>query len=105
MPRALHDDAQYIDKDQIEYVVTKLYWPDVAADWTVLKEDTGGRYPGIVVSEKWCEDHDIDLGVNRPKELSRGEAAIAFANADRVYEAMKDLEFSCNPTLPGSHRI
>ena len=85
------NDEQYIDPDQLEYVVTKVYWPDVVTDWTVLKEDPG-MYPGCYLAEKWCEDHDIMLGVNRPEELSRGEAAIAFANADRVYEAMKEME-------------
>ena len=85
------DDHQYIDPDQLEYVVVKLYWPDEITDWTKLKEDNG-LYPGVNLAIKWCDDHDIMLGVNRPRELARGEAAIIFANADRVYEAMKKME-------------
>ena len=85
------DDSQYIDPDQLAYVVTKVYWPDVVTDWTAIKKDMG-MYPGAYLAQKWCDDHDIMVGVNRPKELSRGEAAIAFANADRVYEAMKEME-------------
>ena len=85
------NDEQYIDPDQLAYIVTKIYWPEVVTDWTVLKEDPG-EYPGVFIAEKWCDDHDIMLGVNRNKELSRGEAAIAFANADRVYEAMKEMD-------------
>lgn len=88
MPWAI-DDYQYVDKDYIAYFVTKLYWPDVVTDWSSLKDDTG-EYPGVRVAMKWCDDHNILVGVNRPKELSCGEAAVAFANADRVYEEMKN---------------
>lgn len=85
------DDYQYIDEDQLAYVVVKLYWPDVVADWSSIKGEPM-EYPGSLVALQWCEDHDILLGVNRGEELPRGEAAIAFANADRVYEAMKSME-------------
>ena len=82
------DDNQYIYRAQMAYFVTKLYWPDVVSDWSSLKDDNG-EYPGIRVSEIWCEEHGILTGVNRPNDLSRGEAAIAIANADKVFEYMK----------------
>lgn len=87
LPWAL-DDAQYIDRDYLAYFVTKVYWPDVVADWSSLKEDNG-TYPGMLVAMPWCEEHGILIGVNRPRDVSCGEAAIAFANADKVYEVLQ----------------
>lgn len=78
------DDRQYIDRDYLAYFVTKTYWPEIASDWSLIKA-MPEEYPGITVSLKWCEEHGILIGVNRPRDVSCGEAAIAFANADRVY--------------------
>ena len=78
------DDAQYIDRDYLAYFVTKAYWPEIAADWSSIR-GTPEEYPGITVSLTWCEDHGILTGVNRPRDVSCGEAAIAFANADKVF--------------------
>ena len=78
------DDAQYIDRDYLAYFVTKAYWPEIAADWSSIR-GTPEEYPGITVSLAWCEDHGILTGVNRPRDVSCGEAAIAFANADKVF--------------------
>jgi predicted NAD/FAD-binding protein len=75
---------QFIDRDYLAYFVTKTYWPEVAADWSSIKGNPE-EYPGITVSLKWCKDHGILTGVNRPRDVSCGEAAIAFANADKVY--------------------
>lgn len=82
------DDMQFIDRDYLAYFVTKTYWPEVAADWSSIKGNPE-EYPGITVSLKWCEDHGILTGVNRPRDVSCGEAAIAFANADKVYTMMQ----------------
>lgn len=81
-------DEQYVDKEYMAYFATKIYWPEVVADWSSLKEDTG-EYPGILVANAWCEEHGILTGVKRPDSITRGEAAIALANADRVFEALK----------------
>ncbi len=83
------DDMQFIDRDYLAYFVTKTYWPEVAADWSSIK-GTPEEYPGITVSLKWCEDHGILTGVNRPRDVSCGEVAVAFANADKVYAMMQD---------------
>ncbi|MBR2546618.1 MAG: serine/threonine protein kinase [Eubacterium sp.] len=85
------DDYQYVDRDYMAYCVTKVYWPDVVTDWSSIKDDNG-EFPSVRIAMKWCDDHDILLGVNRPKDLSCGEAATAFANADKVYEAMKKMD-------------
>jgi len=82
------DDMQFIDRDYLAYFVTKTYWPEVAADWSSIKGNPE-EYPGITVSLKWCENHGILIGVNRPRDVSCGEAAIAFANADKVYTRMQ----------------
>lgn len=82
------DDAQYIDRDYLAYFVTKTYWPQIAADWTSIRGNPEA-YPGITVSLKWCQEHGILTGVNRPRDVSCGEAAIAFANADKVYVMMQ----------------
>ena len=77
------DDAQYIDRDYLAYFVTKVYWPDIAANWSSVK-GVPETYPGIIVSVEWCQNHGILTGANRPRDVSCGEAAIVFANADRV---------------------
>ena len=83
------DDAQYVDRNDLAYYVTKVYWPEVVADWSSLREETG-EYPGSLVAVRWCEAHGILIGVNRPRDVSCGEAAIAFANADKVFTALQD---------------
>ncbi len=83
------DDSQYISRDYLAYFVTKTYWPEVASDWSSIKGNPE-QYPGITVSIKWCEDHGILTGVNRPRDVSCGEAAIAFANADKVYAMIQN---------------
>ena len=83
------DDAQYIDRDYLAYFVTKAYWPEIAADWSSVKGNPE-TYPGITVSLRWCEDHGILTGVNRPRDVSCGEAAIAFANADKGQVILQD---------------
>ena len=83
------DDMQYIDRDYLAYFVTKAYWPGITADWSSIRGNPE-VYPGISVSLRWCEDHGILTGVNRPRDVSCGEAAIAFANADKVYAVLQD---------------
>lgn len=80
-------DEQYVDRGIIAYVVTKIYWPDKVTDLSSLKDDNG-EYPGCRVALTWCEKMGILTGVNRPYDITKGESAIAFANADRVYEAL-----------------
>lgn len=82
------NDAQYIDRDYLAYFVTKAYWPGIAGDWSSIS-GLPEEYPGITVSMKWCEDHGILTGVNRPRDVSCGEAAIAFANADKIYAILQ----------------
>lgn len=82
-------NEQYVTQNELAYTVVKIYWPDVVTDWSSLKDDNG-EYPGARVAYNWCEKYGILTGVKRPNDLTCGEAAIAFANADRVYEAMQE---------------
>ena len=82
-------DEQCFDKEHMAYFATKIYWPEAVADWFSIKEDVS-VYPGILVSMDWCEKYGILTGVNRPYDITRGEAAIALANADRVYTALNE---------------
>jgi len=81
-------DEQYVNQYELAYTVVKVYWPDVITDWSSLKDDNG-EYPGARVAMNWCEEYGILTGVNRTSDLTQGEAAIAFANADRVYNALQ----------------
>ena len=82
------DDGQYMDRGDLAYYVTKAYWPEVAADWSSIRGNPE-EYPGITVSLTWCKEHGILTGVNRPRDISCGEAAIAFANADQVFTELQ----------------
>lgn len=82
-------DEQYLTQFELAYAVVKVYWPEVVTDWSSLKDDNG-EYPGSRVAYDWCQKYGIFTGVKRPYDMSQGEAAIAFANADRVYEAMQN---------------
>lgn len=84
-------DEQYPDRLEVCYFVTKVYWPEKVGDWSSLKDDNG-QYPGARIAYDWCEKMGILTGVNRPDDSSVGEVAIALANADRVFEALKEKE-------------
>jgi len=85
------DEGQYMDRDYLAYFVTKAYWPEVASDWSSIR-GMPEEYPGITVSLAWCGAHGILTGVNRPRDISCGEAAIAFANADKVYTVLREAQ-------------
>lgn len=84
-------NEQYITSYELAYAVVKVYWPDVVTDWSSLRDDNG-EYPGSRVAYNWCQKYGIFTGVKRPYDMTQGEAAIAFANADRVYTALKEKE-------------
>jgi predicted Ser/Thr protein kinase len=82
-------DEQYVARDVMAYVAVKIYWPDKVSDYSGLKDDNG-YYPGVRVSVAFAEETGILTGVGRPEDITRGEAAILLANADRVFEATKE---------------
>ena len=54
--------------------------------WSKLPDDNG-EYPGARVAMMFAEDTGILAGANRPYDITVGEMALIFANADRVFEA------------------
>lgn len=82
-------DEQYVARDVMVYVAVKIYWVDKVSDYSSLKDDNG-YYPGVRVAVAFAEETGILTGVGRPEDITRGEAAILLANADRVYETTKE---------------
>jgi len=82
-------DEQYVARDVMVYVVVKIYWVDKVSDYSSLKDDNG-YYPGVRVAVAFAEETGILTGVGRPEDITKGEAAILLANADRVFEATKE---------------
>lgn len=81
-------DEQYVPRDIMAYVAVKIYWVEKVSDYSSLKDDNG-VYPGVRVALAFCDDKGILTGVGRPEDITKGEVAIALANADRVYESTK----------------
>ncbi len=81
-----YPDTQFVDRDVMLYVAVKLHDPSIVADWSSLKDDTG-VYPGTRVALAFNERAGITTGVNRPDDITVGEAALILANADRVFKA------------------
>ncbi|MDD2294441.1 MAG: serine/threonine-protein kinase [Eubacteriales bacterium] len=82
-------DEQYVARDVMVYVAVKIYWVDKVSDYSSLKDDNG-YYPGVRVAVAFAEETGILTGVGRPEDITKGEAAILLANADRVFEATKE---------------
>lgn len=82
-------DEQYVARDVMVYVAVKIYWVDKVSDYSSLKDDNG-YYPGVRVAVDFAEEAGILTGVGRPEDITKGEAAILLANADRVFEATKE---------------
>jgi hypothetical protein len=81
-------DEQYVARDVMAYVTVKIFWADKVSDYSSLKDDNG-IYPGVRVAVAFAEKAGLLAGVGRPEDITRGEAAILLANADRVYETAK----------------
>ncbi len=83
-------DEQYLPRDVMAYVAVKIYWPDKVTDYSGLKDDNG-IYPGVRVAVAFAEDSGILTGIGRPEDITKGEAAVLLANADRVFESAKKV--------------
>ncbi len=81
-------DEQYVARDVMVYIAVKIYWVDKVSDYSSLKDDNG-YYPGVRVAIAFAEETGILTGVGRPEDITKGEAAILLANADKVFEATK----------------
>lgn len=81
-------DEQYMNYFDCAYIVVKLFWPDKVADWSSLRDDNG-EYPGSRVADAFLVKNGLKDGVVRPTDLTKGELALLFANAERFYLAQK----------------
>jgi predicted Ser/Thr protein kinase len=82
-------DEQYVARDVMVYAAVKIHWADKVSDYSSLKDDNG-IYPGVRVAVAFAEETGILTGVGRPEDITKGEAAILLANADRVFEAARE---------------
>ena len=79
------DDEQYVDREPVIYAAVKVHDPSIVADWSSIKDDNG-YYPGVRVAAAFAEKTGIAAGMKRPSDLTKGEVAIVFADADRIFE-------------------
>ena len=82
------DDEQYVDREPVIYAAVKVHDPSIVKDWSSIKDDNG-YYPGVRVAVAFAGKTGISAGMNRPQDLTKGEVALVFANADRVFDAAK----------------
>ena len=84
------DDGQTVRLETAVYAAVKVHDPTLVAEeqWSKL-EDDNGEYPGARVAMMFAEDAGILTGANRPYDITVGELALVFANADRVFDAAK----------------
>ena len=79
------DDEQYVDREPVIYAAVKVHDPSIVADWSSIKDDNG-YYPGVRVAAAFAGKTGIAAGMKRPSDLTKGEVAIVFADADRIFE-------------------
>lgn len=82
------DDGQSLRRDAVVYAAVKVHDPSLVAEdqWSKLPDDNG-EYPGTRVAVQFAEKTGIMTGVGRPYDVTVGEFALIFANADRVFDA------------------
>lgn len=84
------DDDQAVRKETAVYAAVKAHDPSIVAEdqWSKLPDDNG-EYPGARVAMLFADEAGITTGVNRPYDITKGELALIFANADRVFDTAK----------------
>ena len=82
------DDGQTVRKETAVYAAVKVHDPSLVAEdqWSKLPDDNG-EYPGARVAMMFAEDTGILTGANQPYDITVGELALIFANADRIFDA------------------
>ena len=82
------DDGQTVRKETAVYAAVKAHDPTLVAEdqWSKLPDDNG-EYPGARVAMLFADQTGILTGANQPYDISVGELALIFANADRVFDA------------------
>lgn len=87
------DDGQTVRKETAVYAAVKVHDPSIVAEdqWSKLPDDNG-EYPGARVAMLFAEETGILTGANQPYDITVGELALIFANADRVFDAAKTAQ-------------
>ena len=85
------DDGQLLDRDVAIYAAVKVHDPSLVADWSSLKDDNG-YYPGMRVAAAFAEETGLATGVNHPRDITAGELALLFSNADRIFAAAQTAQ-------------
>ena len=82
------DDGQTVRKETAVYAAVKVHDASLVAEdqWSKLPDDNG-EYPGARVAMMFAEQTGILTGANQPYDITVGELALIFANADRVFDA------------------
>ncbi|MDO4806958.1 MAG: serine/threonine-protein kinase [Coriobacteriales bacterium] len=80
------EDNQNVRRDTAVYAAVKVHDPSLVAEdqWSKLTDDNG-EYPGSRVAVLYAQETGIVEGANRPFDVTKGEVALIFANADRVF--------------------
>ena len=82
------DDGQTVRLETAVYAAVKVHDPSLVAEseWSKLPDDNG-EYPGGRVAMLFAEETGILTGAGQPYDISVGELALVFANADRVFDS------------------
>lgn len=82
-------DSNYLDRDIVVYAAVKVHDPSIVSDFSKLKDDNG-FYPGVRLAVMFAEDTGMLTGANRPGDISIGEMALIFANAEKVFKQQSE---------------
>ncbi|MBQ9001103.1 MAG: serine/threonine protein kinase [Eggerthellaceae bacterium] len=82
------DDGQTVRRETCVYAAVKVHDPSLVAEdqWSKLPDDNG-EYPGARVAMIFADETGILTGAKQPYDITVGELALIFANADRVFDA------------------
>ena len=78
------EDSRFLDRDIAVYAAVKLHDPAIVADWSELRDDNG-YYPGVRVAEAFAKKNGIMEGVNKPRDITKGETALILYNAELTF--------------------
>lgn len=75
-------DSDPLPRPVVAYTLGKIYWPEIIMDLSSLKDDNG-MYPHVRVADAYSMENGLYEGVKKIDDLTFGELAILFANAER----------------------
>ena len=75
-------DSDPLPRPVVAYSIGKIYWPEIIMDLSSLKDDNG-MYPHVRVADAYSMENGLYEGVKKIDDLTLGELAILFANAEK----------------------